>query len=102
MSFTDDQFDRAFAEFQEFGPRRRIRVEDRWRDGLRDVPTEEFAALRMRCEEIERFAVGLAEQVRDGKSVENEARRQLAQTYPFLTPERLARTWNQARYFAIK
>jgi hypothetical protein len=30
MSFLDAKFDRAFAEWQEFGPRRRIPVEQRW------------------------------------------------------------------------
>jgi hypothetical protein len=30
------------------------------------------------------------------------AQRQLAHTYPFLTPERLSRTWNQAMYFSMK
>jgi hypothetical protein len=28
--FTDTDFDRAFAEWQEFGPQRRIPVEQRW------------------------------------------------------------------------
>ena len=102
MSFTDEQFDRAFAEFQEFGPSRRIPVEQRWRDGLRDVDPDEYSALRARCEEIESFAVGLAEQVRDSHMTDEAARRQLAETYPFLTRERLARTWSQAMYFSRK
>jgi uncharacterized protein (DUF433 family) len=29
-------------------------------------------------------------------------RQQLAAKYPFLTRERLARTWNQAMYFSMK
>jgi len=102
MEITDDQFDRAFAEFQEFGPRRGIRVEDRWREVLFDVEWRDFPALRARCEEIESFAVGLADQVRDGQMTDDVARRQLAQTYPFLTPARLARTWSQAMYFSMK
>src|SRR5262245_48583928 len=102
MDITDDQFDRAFAEFQEFGPRRAIRVEERWREILFDVEWRDFPALRARCEEIESVAVGLAEQVRDSQMTEDMARLQLAQTYPFLTPDRLARTWSQAMYFAMK
>jgi hypothetical protein len=83
MDITNNQFDRAFAEFQEFGPRRGIRVEDRWREILFDVNWVDFPALRARCEEIESFAFGLAEQVRDGQMTDEVARRQLAQTYPF-------------------
>ena len=102
MSVTDEQFDKAFAELQEFGPRRGIPVEQRWRECLRDVGPEEFASLKARCIEIENFALGLAEQVRDKQIADEAARRQLAQTYPFLTCERLARTWNQAMYFSMK
>jgi hypothetical protein len=69
---------------------------------LRDVPAEEFNALRALCEEIGSFAVGLAEQVRDGRMTDEAARRQLADTYPSLTHERFARTWNQAMYFSMK
>jgi hypothetical protein len=49
MSYTDEEFDRALAKFQEFGPARRIPVEQRWRDALRDVDPDEFTALRVRC-----------------------------------------------------
>jgi hypothetical protein len=102
MSVTDEQFDRAFAELQEFGPRRGIPVEQRWRESLRDVGAEEFTSLKARCDEIESFALGLAEQVRDEQMADEAARWQLAQTYPFLTRERLARTWSQAMYFSMK
>jgi hypothetical protein len=102
MEITNDQFDRAFGEFQEFGPRRAVRVEDRWREILFDVHWRDFPALRARCEEIESFAVRLAEQTRDGQMTDDAARQRLAQTYPFLTRERLARTWSQAMYFAMK
>jgi hypothetical protein len=102
MRFTDEQFDRAFAEFQEFGPRRRIRVEERWRDGLQDISADEFPALLARCKEIENFAVGLAEQVRDGNITQDSARLELERTYPFLTNKRLDRMWSQAMYFSLK
>ena len=102
MNFTDEQFDRAFAEFQEFGPRRRIRVEERWQEGFPEVPIEELSALRARCEEIESFAVGLACQVRDEQMSDDAARRRLAEKYPSLTSIRLDRTWSQAMYFSMK
>ena len=101
-AFTDDQFNRAFAEFQQFGPERRIPVEQRWRENLRDINPVEFDALRVRCEEIEKFAVELAEQVQNQKLREDAARQRLQQTYPFLTVERLNHTWSQAAYFASK
>lgn len=99
MEITNDQFDRAFAEFQEFG--QGVRVEDRWREVLFDVAWRDFPALRARCEEIQSFALTLAEQVRDGNMSDDAARRQLAATYPFLTQERLDRAWKQATYFAM-
>ncbi len=102
MNITDEQFDRAFAELQEFGPRRGIPVEQRWRESLRDVDPNEFPAIRARCDEIENFALILAEQVRDQQMIDEAARQQLAQKYPSLTRERLARTWNQAMYFSMK
>ena len=100
--FSNDQFNRAFAEFQEFGPQRRIPVEQRWRDNLQDINPAEFETLRTRCAEIETFAFGLVKQVESGKLKEDAARRQLAQTYPFLTAERVAHTWSQAVYFSSK
>jgi hypothetical protein len=100
VKITDEQFERAFAIFQEFGLRD-IPVEERW-DRLRDVQPTEFTALRTRCEEIEHFAVGLAEKVRAGEITDETARCQLAEMYPFLAHERLARTWSQAIYFTMK
>ena len=67
-----------------------------------DVDAEEFAVLRARCDAIESFALGLAEQVRDQRLREDAALQQLAQTYPILTRGRLARTWSQAMYFSLK
>jgi hypothetical protein len=102
MEISKDQFDRAFAEFQETGPRREIRIEDRWREIMFDVHWRDYAAIRERCEQIEGFAFGLAKQVRDQQKTNDQARDELAQAYPFLTSERLARTWSQAMSFAMK
>jgi hypothetical protein len=102
MSITHEQFDRALAEFQQFGLRRRIPVEERWRESLPELPAEELTALRARCDAIESRALSLAVQVRDGRLSDASARDQLAQSYPTLTDERLARTWSQAMYFAMR
>ena len=92
MSVTDEQFEKALAEFQQFGPRRRIP----------EISAEEFATLRARCDAIESGALSLAQQVRGGRLSDASARDQLAQLYPSLSEERLARTWSQAMYFAMR
>ena len=102
MNITPEQFAKALAEFQQFGPRRRIPVEERWREILPDVDPSEFAGLQAQCKEIEAFALALAEQVRDKKLSEKIARKQLAQTYPLLKQAVLDHTWSQAMYYSFK
>ena len=53
MNFTKEQFEKAFAEFQAFGPRRRVPIEERWREVLPDIDPSEFASLQAQCQEIE-------------------------------------------------
>jgi hypothetical protein len=102
MNITPEQFDKAFAEFQQFGPRRRIPIEERWSEVLPEIDSCEFATMQAQCKEIEAFAVSLAEQVRDKKMSDDAARMQLAQKYPFLKSARLDHTWSQAMYFSFK
>ena len=102
MDITDEQFDRAFAEFQAFGPQRRIPIEERLRKLLPNATLEEFASLQIRCKEIEAFALSLAEKVRERQTSDEVARNRLAEQYPFLTRERLGHTWSQAVYFSLK
>jgi hypothetical protein len=96
MSVTNRQFNRALAELQD--PYRQILVEDRWREILPEVHPDEFRALRSRCDEIERFAYGLAERVRKEELGAWRAMLQLFLKYPFLTLEGLDRTWNRAMF----
>ena len=102
MNITPEQFDKAFAEFQQFGPRRRIPIEERWFEILPEVDSAKFSELQAECKEIEAFALSLAEQVRDKKMCDAEAKKQLAQKYPFLKQERLDHTWSQAMYYSFK
>ena len=102
MNITPKQFEKAFAEFQAFGPRRRIPVEERWKEILPEVDAGEFPALKAQCKEIEEFALNLAEQVRDKKMPDDIAQKRLTEKYPFLTRERLGHTWSQAMYFSYK
>ncbi len=99
MNATPEQFDKAFAEFQQFGPRRRIPIEERWCEILPEIASTEFLAIKAQCQGIEAFAYSLAEQVRDGKMATLSAEEQLAQKYPFLTPARIIQTWSHATYF---
>ncbi len=102
MNIAPEQFEKAFAEFQQFGPSRRIPIEERWREILPSVDPSEFAALQAQCTEIEASALALAELVRDKKVADGIARKQLAEKYPFLQQGRLDHTWSQAMYFALK
>ncbi|HEV2319935.1 MAG TPA: hypothetical protein VGV18_09305 [Verrucomicrobiae bacterium] len=102
MKTTPEQFNRALKEFQQFGPRRRIRIEDRWREILPDVSPDEFPNLKTQCATIEAFALNLAEQVRDKKLSDIMAKEQLARRFSILDRERLNHTWSQAMYFSIK
>jgi hypothetical protein len=102
MPFTDAEFERALAEWQEFGRRRRIPVEQRWPELFPHASADDFAEARRRCQAIESFAVNLADQVRNKAIDDTEAFSTLSRRYPSLTAERLSRTWSQAMYFASK
>ena len=102
MNITPEQFDKAFAEFQQFGPRRRIPIEERWREILPAIAPVEFPTLQAQCEEIEAFALTLAERVRDKSLADAAAKKQLQQKYSFLRQARVDHTWSQAMYFSFR
>lgn len=99
---SDADFDRAFGEWQEFGPQRMVPIEERWRKLLPHAASADFAAAQARCKEIEDAAWKLAEQALAGAISEREGQRRLARQYPYLTKSRVSRTWTQAMYFASK
>jgi hypothetical protein len=101
VNITPEQFNKAFAEFQLFGPRRRIPIEERWHEVLPSIDPLEFASLKENFKEIEGFALRLAEQVRHKIISDEVAQKELAQKYPILNSERLDHTWNQAMYFSF-
>jgi hypothetical protein len=53
VSIESEKFNKAFAEFQLFGPPRRIPIEEGWREALPSVDPLEFAALEAKCKEIQ-------------------------------------------------
>ena len=102
MPLNDADFDRAFAEWQEFGPQRRIPVEQRWPALLPRASSDDFDDARRRCQEIESFAYDLADQVLSKTLNDKDAFQRFSSHYSSLTAERLNRTWSQAMYFASK
>jgi len=102
MTLTDKQFNAALEMFQEFGPRRRIPVQERWAEAFPDATAEDFGAWQVACREIEDYAYGVAEQVRDERLDEHTAVRQISERFPRLSRERVEHTFSQAMYFSIK
>lgn len=103
MPFSDSQFDRAFAEWQEFGPRRAIPVEQRWAEIFPAATASDFAQARLRCEEIEAYAYEVVQTTHRDVATPDKIRavQLLSSQYPALTSERLSRTLSQAVYFSI-
>lgn len=102
IGLENEEFARAFAEFQQFGPRRRDPIEQRLREILPELPPDRIAKLLAFCKEIESFAVDVAGQVVYGDLTENAASKQISDRFPFLTAAQLRRTLSQALYFAAK
>lgn len=100
IGLENEEFERAFAEFQQFGPRRRHPIEQRLREILPELPQDRVAKLLALCNEIESFAIGVAGQVVYGDLTENAASKQISDRFPFLTTAQLRRTLSQALYFA--
>lgn len=67
---------------EQFGPRRRIPIEERWREILPEIAPSELSELKAECKAIEAFALSLAEQVRDKKMADGIAKERLSQKYP--------------------
>ena len=102
MTMDARKFNQALAEFQAFGPRRRIPIEDRWRELLPDIEPAAFDELEERCRNIEAFALGLAEQASNQKLSQEVARKQIEEKFPYLTPDSVSHTWSQAMYYSMK
>jgi hypothetical protein len=102
MKLNDEQFNKALEIFQEFGPRMRIPVHQRWQEAFPDVAPNDMPEWETIFGEIEEFAYGVAEQVRDNGLDEGIAVHRIAERFPRLSDDRVKHTYNQARYFAMK
>ena len=101
MQLTDDEFNKALEIFQEFGPRMRIPIHQRWREVFPEVATDDMRQWEAAFRELEDFAYQVAVQVRDHGLDEGTAAQRIAERYPRLTPKRVATIYNQARYVAM-
>jgi len=102
MTLFDDRFNHALEIFQEFGPRRRIPVQERWREAFPEAAARDLVEWERAFREIEAFAYDLAVQIRDQGLSEDAAQRRIAEQFPRLSRERVVRTLSQAHYFAMK
>jgi hypothetical protein len=98
---TNEQFNRALEIYQEFGPRRRIPIHQRWQEAFPQAAPDEMKDWERAFRDIEKFAHSVAEQVRDHGLDERAAAEQISEQFPRLTPDRVATTYNQARYIAM-
>jgi hypothetical protein len=102
LGMREDEFELAFAEFQRFGPRRRISIQTRWQEILPELLPAQIPGLLAICNEIQSFATAIAGRVVDGGLSEDLAAKQISGRFPFLTAAQLRRTLSQACYFAAK
>jgi len=101
MELTNEQFNKVLEIFQEFGPRRRIPVHERWAESFRGASVEDFQAWESACRDIEVFALRVAVQVRDNLVDKDTAIRQISERFPRLSSSSIARTYSQAMYFSL-
>jgi hypothetical protein len=102
MKLTNEQFNKALEIFQESGPRRRTPVHERWAKVFRDATPDDFREWERACREIEDFAYGVAEQVRDHGLDKDKAIHQISERFPRLSRDRVGHTYSQAMYFSMK
>jgi hypothetical protein len=102
VNLTNDEFNRVLEIFQEFGTRRRIPVHQRWAEAFPKATEADLREWETFCRQIEEFALGVAEQVRDGALVKDAAIQQISERFSRLNHDRLGHTYSQALYFSMK
>jgi hypothetical protein len=102
VNISDDQFNKVLEIFQEFGPRRRIPIQQCWSEIFPSATVEDFQAWQARCREIEAFALRIALQVRGNRLDKDSAIRQIFEQFPGLSRDRIGHTYSQAMYFSLK
>ncbi|WP_422017936.1 hypothetical protein [Reyranella sp.] len=85
---SSEQFDRAFEEYSQLGPRASVPIEERWPEVIPDVDPSKYPALEAKCHEITWAVVQWDDDVKCGR-LRNEddiVKRMVAIRYPYLTP----------------
>ena len=101
MTLSDQQFNDMQGIFQEWGPRMSIPVQERWAEIFLDTTPDTMREWVQQCEEIWRFAYGVAVEL--GYDLDNKiAVGKILEQFPRLSADRASATWNQASYTAWK
>ena len=85
---TPEQFDRAFEEYRQWGPRASVPIEERWPAVLPDVDPSKYPNLKAKCREITWTVVRWDDDVKCGRLRDEDdvVKRMVAIRYPYLTP----------------
>ena len=85
---SSEQFDRAFEEYRQWGPRASVPIEERWPEAIPDVDPSKYPALKAKCHEITWTVVRWDDDVKCGRLLDedNVVKRMVAIRYPYLTP----------------
>ena len=85
---SPEQFDRAYEEYGQFGPRNLVPIEERWPAVIPDVDRSKYTALKAQCCDIRWTTARWADDLRSGHiagSPGEVLKRMIATRYPFLT-----------------
>lgn len=97
---TSEQFDRAFEEYRQWGPRASVPIEERWPAVIPDVDSSDCPALKATCHEITEAVVRWDDDVKCGRLRDEDdvVRRMVAIRYPYLTPQHQVSVWTYASF----
>lgn len=101
LGLSREEFERAFAEFLLWGPRKRIPIEQRLQEALPVIDSASIPKLLETCRAIEEFAETVARDVIRGAISDEAALQQIAHAYPYLNSAQLRRIYSQACFYAM-
>lgn len=85
---TPEEFDLAFEEYRQLGPRMSIPIEERWPAAIPRVDRSGYPALKAKCDEIRWTVVRWGDHVKCGRIPDRDdvVKQMIATRYPYLTP----------------
>jgi hypothetical protein len=102
MDIPDSELQKALREYQEWGPRLRTPREVRIAALLPHRNADEITQIINICKSVEADAWNIATAVRDHGLSQKEGLKQLRERFPFMSPDNLSTTFNQAMYSTLK